>query len=279
MCTGDVMKIYSDNKDIQVTLTELTNELTDLSITTSIEQADITVSDDIEIKPDILISAGSDLDNITLIEKSNLLHIIGQGKSIKSELRVTLDKINTKKLGGIAKYLDPQTPIISKVFHHSKDISTQIEEMVGSIDYKNFFDSPKDYLRLILNELVTNSFFHQQELEHTDRKNSTFSLNNSIEAKLAIDNEKIIVSVSDSIGTITPFQVATSLTRGMREKSPTLDSSGAGLGLYMVYENTNQFIINKKSQQYSEFICIIDANKRFKKFKERVTSFHFFEEE
>ena len=273
------MKIYTDHKDISNYLKEFSSIIHGLELTDSLSGAQLIISDNIKLNPTIYISNNTDLDNLTLIQREEIFHVIGLGKNLKSELKTTLDKIISKELGSIEKYLNENTTITSRVFNHSKEISALIEEMISSIDYSDYFDSPKDYLRLILNELITNSFFHQMDLEDKNRRNSTFDISNSIQAKLAMDSEKIIVSVRDSIGTVTPNQLTSSLIRGIQEKTPIKGSEGAGLGLYMVYENTNQFIINKKEQEYSEFICIIDANKRFKKFKERVTSFHFFVEE
>lgn len=274
-----MMKIYCDDQPIQSILSDLKSEMPAISLVENTGPDVIYISNSADKNPDILVSSLSDHENINLLGSNKIQHLIGNAKNIKQEIKITLDKISTKNIWGIEKYLSEDALIKSKIFHHSKDIPSEIEELINSIDYPNFFNSPKDHLRLVLNELLLNSFFHQEELEDRDRRASIFELTDSIEAKIGIDEDKVLISVSDKIGSINKSEVVKNIIRGFNEKAPRKDSPGAGLGLYLVYQNINQLIINKKESQMSEFICIIEANKRYKKFKERVTSFHFFEEE
>jgi sigma-B regulation protein RsbU (phosphoserine phosphatase) len=46
----------------------------------------------------------------------------------------------------------------------------------------------------------------------------------------------------------------------------------------MIFNHCNQFILNTKKNKRTEVIAIIDNNRRYKKYKERITSFHYFEE-
>lgn len=217
----------------------------------------------------------------TLIETRDLpiFHIIGKSEGQNYELKLILQKIYFKNYFGIEKYLREDAQIFSEEITHSKDINEKIEIIIDKLNYDDTFDSPKDNLRIVLNELATNAFFHQEDLIDTNRANSIFtSSNNSIILKAAKDSSSIIVYVKDNIGTIKRDQLINSIKRGYEEKTPRVGESGAGLGLYMVYENINQLHINKKNDHFCEFIGIIEVNKRYKKFKERVTSFHFFEE-
>jgi hypothetical protein len=54
-------------------------------------------------------------------------------------------------------------------------------------------------------------------------------------------------------------------------------SGGHGAGLYMSFNNTDRFIINVRPGVITEFIYILDREKRMKKFKNRATSFSFYE--
>jgi len=273
------MKVFSENQIICDLLSELAQEIPSLVLVDNIDSDTIVLSESVETKPKILISTKTDHENIDLLGVNNIPHLVGNDKNIREELKVTLQKIYTKNIWGIEKYLNEDAIIKSKVFHHSKEINDEIEQLIDSVDYSNFFNSPKDHLRLVLNELLLNSFFHQEDLENQDRKSSVFELSNSIEAKIGIDRDKVLISVQDNIGSIDKEKIISNIKRGFDEKRPKQDSPGAGLGLYLIYQNINQLIINKKCSEKSEFICVIEANKRYKKFKERVTSFHFFEEE
>lgn len=232
-----------------------------------------------ENKTFILYAQIKNIDNLELLKKYNINHILGKSDIKDRELSLTLQKLFYKNIFGIEKHLGEDAIIFSEEITHSKDISEKIESLISKINVDDTFDSPKDNLRVVLNELATNAFFHQEDLLDTNRKNSIFtSFNNSIILRIGRDDASIIVYVKDNIGLINKNTLLNSIERGYVEKTPRTGQSGAGLGLYMVYENLNQFHINKKKDQFCEFIGIIEVNKRYKKFKERVTSFHFFEE-
>jgi sigma-B regulation protein RsbU (phosphoserine phosphatase) len=72
--------------------------------------------------------------------------------------------------------------------------------------------------------------------------------------------------------------VLDNLVRSFKEKSPLDKKDGAGLGLYLTFLHSNQFIVNLRPGFRTEVICIIDKNKRYKQYKSRIRSFHFFEE-
>ena len=125
-----------------------------------------------------------------------------------------------------------------------------------------------------------NAFFHQTHLIDKNRKNSVFvSSEESVSVKLAMDSSTIAILVKDNIGSINKENVLSSIKRGFVERRPRVEGPGAGLGLMMVFENINQLHINNKKDQFCEFVGIIDISKRYKNFKERITSFHYFEEE
>lgn len=232
-----------------------------------------------ENKTFILYAHEKNIDNLEILKKYNINHILGKSDIKDRELGLILQKLFYKNIFGIEKHLGEDAIIFSEEITHSKDISEKIELLINRINVDDTFDSPKDNLRVVLNELATNAFFHQEDLLDTNRKNSIFtSFNNSIILRIGRDDTSIIVYVKDNIGLINKNTLLDSIERGYVEKTPRVGQGGAGLGLYMVYENLNQLHINKKKDQFCEFIGIIEVNKRYKKFKERVTSFHFFEE-
>lgn len=227
----------------------------------------------------ILYANERDLNDLSLLKKYNLNHIIGKSDLFTIELKIMLQKIYHKNYYGVEKFLEEDAVIYSTEITHSKDINEEVEVLLNKLDYSDTFDTPKDNLRVVLNELATNAFFHQSDLILTNRKDSIFtSFENSILLIVARDKNHLLVYAKDKIGTLKKETLLDSIMRGFIERRPKTEGHGAGLGLFMVYENLNQFHVNKKNTHFCEFIGIIDVNKRYKKFKERVTSFHFFEE-
>lgn len=254
----------------------------DFEIVSNAELADIIISPEpsnfFKFKA-ILISFSheNNILNLDNLKNSNYSHLIGKSDQLEQELMVTLLKILHHNYFGIEKFLNDDALIVSKEITHSKEINEVIDDLLERFDFSDTFDSPKDNLRIILNEFATNAFFHQEQLYDTNRKNSIFTTK-PISIALAKDSERIVAYVKDNIGTIKKTQLIDSIIRGFKERAPRLDGHGAGLGLYMVFENLNQLHINKKNEVFCEFIGIIDISKRYKKFKERITSFHYFEE-
>ena len=51
---------------------------------------------------------------------------------------------------------------------------------------------------------------------------------------------------------------------------------GAGAGVYLAFYMANQFVINIEPGKRLEAICILEKNKRYKEYRQRVTSFNYF---
>jgi sigma-B regulation protein RsbU (phosphoserine phosphatase) len=66
--------------------------------------------------------------------------------------------------------------------------------------------------------------------------------------------------------------------RSFKDKTVMDKKDGAGLGLYLTFLHSNQFIVNFREDCQTEVICVIDKEKRYKQYKERIRSFHFFQE-
>ncbi|EQC45258.1 ATP-binding protein [Bacteriovorax sp. Seq25_V] len=228
----------------------------------------------------IVITNRTDLENVIFLNTNPINHLIGNSSCLEKELERVLRKIQTNNLFGIEKYLNEDAIIHSLQILHSKDAPEQIESLLSKFNYDEVFSSPRDNLRVVLNELIMNAFFHQEHLIDQNRKNSVFvSSDEAINVLIGMDSVNIVILVKDNIGKIDRDRVLSSIKRGFIERRPRTEGPGAGLGLMMVYENINQLHINNKKNRFCEFVGIIDISKRYKNFKERITSFHYFEEE
>ncbi len=138
-----------------------------------------------------------------------------------------------------------------------------IDQYLNSQEFPGWFESPKDYLTLIGDELVTNAL------------SPTSSI---VSVNLSLSSQTIRIEVSDNQGHFDKGTLLHAFKRAYDQQSPKIDGRGAGLGLYLVYQSTNQIWININKNNSTKVTCILEATKRYKNFKGRVTSFHFQQE-
>lgn len=216
-----------------------------------------------------------------LLIKKSAKNIIGIGKNTVPELHKCLIKDYFNGQWGIDKVLDEDAMIHAEQIVHSKEVNATYEKLIDEFDLGGFFNSPKDYLRIIANELASNAFYHAQANDEVERQESIFLTKESaIEIKIGLDSNRIALSVKDNIGKLNFELIRSSIWRSFQEKKPldTQRNKGAGLGLYMVYNYSNQLIFNILPKSKTEIISVIDLNKRFLNYKKTITSIHINEE-
>lgn len=214
-----------------------------------------------------------------ILPKFRVNHLIGlNGVNPLNELEATVNQINQ----GAIYYND--FLINAKHFKYenirsTKNVHDIVHQALLNIDISNYFSELESYVSVLSNELITNALYHSSG-KGDQKRSEDFETeeNNAINFYVAVDKHRIIVSVVDPKGVMEKDKVIDAIERGFREQRPKASGGGAGLGLYMVYSNSNQFIANVKKGISTQIICIIDSTKRYKKYKERITSFHYFEE-
>ena len=141
------------------------------------------------------------------------------------------------------------------------DISQQIEQFLSTFDFNEYFESPASYLHFMSLELVNNIIMHGgvQETELSFIKSKNY----------------VAIRVKDQVGKLDRDTIVNSIYGGYEEKTPRQSGQGAGLGLYLTYSQCNQLWVNLLPNVSTEIVCLIESNKRYKKYKERITSFHF----
>lgn len=234
-----------------------------------------------------IISPLPDDENMRIIEKHELRHLVGQNEQIFGlEIVAHLKKQLINKLWGLTPYMDESAAIKIISLSDSKFTNEMIQENLGHFDFKDYFSSPIEYLQVMANELVSNSLYKgpnrkraEQGLEGFDRKSPVFLKGaDLVQVILGMDSKGIALSVQDSFGGLAYSILISSLKRSFEEKTVMEKKDGAGLGLYLTFLHSNQFIVNFRENFRTEVICIIDKNKRYKNYKQRIRSFHFFQE-
>lgn len=208
----------------------------------------------------ILCSSLDNQENIKLLNEYNINHLIGENSPyLLEELELSV-KGSTSDLIDIMK---PKSTITSISLNSGEEKSSKIENFLKQHDFSEYFDSPANYLHFMALELVNNIIMH----------------GNSAQVELSFIKNKnyVAIQVKDQIGKLNRQMIIDSINRGYQEQSPRETGKGAGLGLYLTYSQSNQFWIQRTPNVSTEIVCLIESNKRYKKYKERITSFHFIE--
>ncbi|WP_127716667.1 SpoIIE family protein phosphatase [Halobacteriovorax sp. HLS] len=266
---------------------ELVNSIKNISglLLADLVNADFIVTDKLtEIRDNTFyVSTLSDEENVlNVLCKPELNHLVGgNAKRIDLELQNNFQQYYNFK--GIKNYLNNKN--IEEIVFKSKADFLAVNKCIEEFEYRNCFQSPVDYLKIISNELLTNALYHSGEGEVFEQRSTSertediqLTDNEMISFKLGCDDNYLAISVKDSTGKLTKDILVKSLIRSFESKKHEDKKGGAGLGLYLAYSYSNQFILNTVKDVSSEVICIIDVNKRFKLYKERITSFHYFEQ-
>lgn len=234
-----------------------------------------------------VISPLPDDENMRLIEAYELHHLVGQNDQIFApEIMNHLKKKFSNKIWGLDTYVDEDSKIKILSLSDSKFTNEMIQEALSHFDFNEYFASPIEYLKVMANELVSNSLYKgpnrkrsEQGLGSVDRKSPVFLKGTElVQVALGMDSKGVALSVQDSFGGLSYDILIKSLKRSFEEKTAMDKKDGAGLGLYLTFLHSNQFIINYRENFRTEVICIIDKNKRYKNYKQRIRSFHYFQE-
>jgi hypothetical protein len=142
--------------------------------------------------------------------------------------------------------------------------------------YKNlpdtFYEKFKDMIKQTTDELVSNAVKHGALEDKLDRPFENFK----IRLRLQDINNRLILSAEDEMGLLSNKKVIKSLLRGMKTQMVEEKESGAGLGFYLLFHWSNQLIFHFMPHQSTFCGVLFCPSKRYKKFKERSKSIHFF---
>ena len=234
-----------------------------------------------------VLSAESDEANMKLVEQYKLHHLVGFNENIYApEVIRNMKKAFDKKIWGLSHYFGKEAEVKTLSLSDSKHTGEMIEDALKHFDFKDYFSSPIEYIQVMANELISNSLYkgpnkrrHEQGLDSVNRRDPVFLKGSDlVQVTLGMDKSGVALSVQDSFGGLTYDILIQSLKRSFDEKTPMEKKDGAGLGLYLTFLHSNQFIINFRANFRTEVICIIEKNKRYKNYKQRIRSFHFFQE-
>lgn len=230
-------------------------------------------SQNIDSKAILLSLKDKEFNIVNLLNGRSCFHLIGYSKIHMRELKETLECFNNNSGWDRERIFGSYQDQFKYEFTNSSQIKDKLDYVLGQLNFENYFKYPTDFIRFISNELLMNAFYHGEkggsrtvEVD-TEEKPITF--------EVGANERGILLRIVDSNGGFDYHKLLESLIRGFKEKTPRHDTEGAGLGLYFVFNMANQFIVNVNEGKGSEIIGIIEANKRYKTYMERVTSLHY----
>ncbi len=229
----------------------------------------------------IVISSWDDDQNISkILFKHSLFHVIGSNSDqFEREVFDTCSGIMDKAFQKLSYCLDHTDSAKEITLRNSLTAIDEIKEVLSGLNIDNFFDSPMDYLESISSELASNAIFNATGHESTERTLKVkLNADEGVIYKIGKVNNNIVISVTDNSGSLTLERLFESLNRSAVEKVPEEKKGGAGLGFYMIYSFANQVIFNLEKGKSTSIICIIEETKRYKKYRSRITSFHYFDD-
>lgn len=235
----------------------------------------------------ILISQKKDKgDLINLFSKVKLTNLIANNLGVsEEELLVTTEKILTGNIFGLDKYLAFGSSL------RERKITSSDEKSVVLSELSNFFEDcavKKSFIELsqaISDELLLNAIFHapiasdgKRKYAHLER-NSLIKLEDreSFTFRYGTDGRFIGLSVIDNFGSLAAVDILLYLAKRFEmNKYVSTEDLGAGLGIFIIFESADKFIINLAEGEKTEIIALIDIRGTMRDFNERAKSFHIF---
>ena len=216
-----------------------------------------------------------------ILSSQNVYHVFGlSGPNSFSDVRDFILSFFTKTKWSSSTFI--KTPLFktTNFFESSENIQGAIAELIKGHDFSKWFEGIEDYLVQILNESITNALFNAPVDENgvtlfrnLSRKNIIhMPSGNAPVVEMISDKNKVVISVTDFYGTLKEKDIFDFITRG----EITEKEGGAGIGIYLIFKFSHKLIINIEKSKYTEFLIVIERDKRFKWFTSKEKSFHLF---
>jgi hypothetical protein len=155
------------------------------------------------------------------------------------------------------------------------------------LDLANLFFSGapqhvKDSLLLGLDELFTNAVYNAPVDDKGKRPNAAVSRSVKVTSKRPItvrfarDGANAAIAVRDEYGSLDSATVLGALDRcyADRQAAPQDKAGGAGLGFYMLLQNSNRLVLNIQPGAFTEVIIVRKLGERRKSFAEGAPTFN-----
>lgn len=234
--------------------------------------------DDNAIELIIMACEGDDSEHIQLAKNfPKLQHLLGANAPYEEDELVKMwAELTCQNQWGPQSIVEDCLFERRLYFCDSSSIAQSIDQLLNEQDFGAHLIGQIDYFKTTANELITNAFYHSP-FGPKDRKNKiNLKDDQSIVFEVAINQKRLAVSVTDSYGLLSWDKMVKAIARAQEERRFVDEGEGAGLGLRMVFDNSNQIIVRHCPNRRSEVISVIEHYKRQLDFKQRIKSFHYY---
>lgn len=236
---------------------------------------------DITVKDRIAKSNEENSSNIKLLSQfDNVNHLIGMGGiSLSTEMQMVY--FANIERGFYPEKWFQESRLSSLAIFVNKEIPNIIKECLSEIDV--FFDSAvsKDSVGLVLDELLSNAFYHSnKEIPFKRGEEVILIPGENIKLEFGIFGDYLMLSVLGPSKLKSKKSLLESIKRAYLEKSPLDGELGAGLGMYLVFEKVSQlWVFSGDETNGSRIVAIFEKFTRNKLIEGRKTSFHYIDQE
>lgn len=218
----------------------------------------------------MFVSDSSNHENIKyLLRNPTINHLIGyNGINEISEFKLMKTLQNGSK--EFDQFFENSFFNFDSQINSSAEINDTIKKFLDSYQGYQSQLFKEENFTLVVNELLTNAFFHSKDHEIARNEVINLDKDQSINLKVIENEDYIVISVEGVKPIVDKISILKSINRGFEEQTPREGNFGAGLGLYFCYNIVNQiwFVDNR-------VFCVLEKFNRNKLYQERVTSFHF----
>jgi len=203
------------------------------------------------------------------------------------ELIAGAGKVLSGDLFGLEKYLLWGVSPIRIDIRDSREKHAYIAEVTDFARRLGLGERTSSLIETIADELITNAIYNAPRDAAGRPKYALLPRRQSVTLEphevgrldVACDGQWLAIAQSDPFGSLTQETVVRYLNRCLVSRSPLADaatSSGAGIGLYRVFQSLSKFIVNIDPGRRTEVIALIDLRLTMKKFRQAPKSFHLF---
>ena len=206
-----------------------------------------------------VIVVGDDLDDdglITLMLEAPVSHLVGDPAG--TDLGITSEKLVSRDLFGLEKYLSPEAKVGERVIATDAEKRVVIGEVCAWAEAIGARTPVVHRLASVVDELLMNAL---HDAPRESNPNLVEQLESRAVLRWACDDDHIAVSVGDAFGALRQRDVIGHVRRARDERGrPELDEHGAGLGLYLVLANVASLIVNVDPGRRTEVVCLFERS-------------------
>ena len=191
-----------------------------------------------------------------------------------------LKKINKNSVLQLDEFLSFPNISDHKEIHSTEDkriVLTQLEDFVYKICGKT--ERAHHYSQMVCelaDELILNGIFNANPRLKNAKRSEPFQLNKKefLDIQWIFDGEMFGLSIKDPFGKLSKKDILAYLD-SKQKNDPLAKRISGGLGIKMIFERLHHYIVNVNPDKFTEVICLLHFDKKFKDFNNRLRSFHY----